>query len=66
VPADEFSEGTLGLLPSVALQQLQIRVAHLQEYIATVGKTGPKKLRLCAQTHSFRAPGSTAGCGKSQ
>jgi len=42
VAAHEFGEGILGVLPDVARKQLQVRVEHVQEYIAAAGKTGPE------------------------
>jgi len=43
VAADELGEGIFGMVPGVARQQLKVRVAHLQEYIATVKKPDQKK-----------------------
>jgi hypothetical protein len=42
VAADQFGESIFGVLPRVARKQLQVRVAHLQEYIAAASKTGLK------------------------
>ena len=42
VAADELGESIFAVLPRVALQQLEVGVAHLHQYIAAVTKTGPK------------------------
>ena len=56
VTADQLGEGTLGVLPGVARKQLQVRVAHLQEYIAANIKTGRKNhKRGTGRTPSTRA-----------
>ena len=34
VAADEFREGVLGVLPGVAIKQIQVRFIHLYKYIA--------------------------------
>jgi hypothetical protein len=34
VAADDLGEGVFGVLPGVAREQLQVGVAHFQEYIA--------------------------------
>ena len=44
VAADDLGEGILGVLPGVARKQLQVRVAHLHEYIAAASETGLKTL----------------------
>jgi hypothetical protein len=42
VAADQSGKGIFGAVSGVARKQLQVRVAHLQEYIAAAINTGPK------------------------
>ena len=43
VAADELGESIFTVLPRVALQQLEVGVAHLHQYIAAGANTGQKK-----------------------
>jgi hypothetical protein len=45
MPPDDFSEGVFGVLPGVAGEQFQVRVAHVGKHIGADSPNSPKNLK---------------------